>query len=356
MEIESFTAIDLFCGSGAVTEGLKVEGFKVLAAVDNDPISCQTFRLNHPEVKLIQSDIRDYSAENLALELGLVQRLDLLVVCAPCQPFSSQNRKRAGNDFRSGLILESLKFIKAFLPRIVFFENVPGIAISGPIRDLSEKLSDLGYHLSEPRTIDAADCGVPQRRVRCIMLSAQFPSAFERFCGNIQVRARVSVLEAIGTLRPLLSGERDPEDPLHFARRHQSVVLERLGHIPKNGGSRSSLPKELQLQCHRGRINDFPDVYGRLSWDDVAPTLTTGCTDVTKGRFAHPRDDRAITLREAAMLQSFSVQYKFFGNSGQIARQIGNAVPVKMVRTLAPLLAECITEVRRNELIIKTIV
>jgi len=346
MEIETFSAIDLFCGSGAVTEGLKAEGFKVIAAVDNDPISCQTYLLNHPEVNLVQSNIRLLSATSLLLELGLDKRLDLLVVCAPCQPFSSQNRRRAVDDPRAGLILESVKFIRAFTPGVIFFENVPGITITGPIMDLRQQLADLGYYLGEPRTVDAADCGVPQRRVRCIMLAAQHPSAVEEFYANIQVKPKVSVFDAIGSLRPLSSGECDPNDPLHFARRHQRVVLERLSHIPKNGGSRSSLPQRLELQCHSGRANDFPDVYGRLNWNGVAPTLTTGCTDVTKGRFAHPRDDRAITLREAAILQSFPRHYKFYGNSGQIARQIGNAVPVNMVRTLAPSLAHCIAAVR----------
>ena len=105
-------------------------------------------------------------------------------------------------------------------------------------------------------------------------------------------------------------------------------------HIPKDGGSRFSLPPELELKCHKNK-KGYPDVYGRMKWDDVAPTLTTGCTDITRGRFAHPRDDRAITLREAALLQTFPVNYKFAGNSSQIAAQIGNAVPVKMVEAIA---------------------
>ena len=171
------------------------------------------------------------------------------------------------------------------------------------------------------------------------------------FYESIRIHPKISVFDAIGNLPPLSSAQCDPDDSLHFARRHKPIVLERLSHIPKDGGkSRSALPDELELQCHKGRVNYFPDVYGRLKWNDIAPTLTTGCTDVTKGRFAHPRDDRAITLREAAILQSFPKHYRFFGTPNQIARQIGNAVPVKMVRTLAASIVQSVIAARSNEM------
>lgn len=344
-----FKVIDLFCGSGGVTEGLKSEGFKVLAAVDNDPVSCNTYRMNHPEVHLFESDIGNLLPENVNSKIGLAGNLDLLVVCAPCQPFSSQNRKRSGKDPRAGLILESIKFVKFFKPRLIFYENVPGIAVAGPTQILRDELNDLGYLLGQPLKIDAADCGVPQRRERCIMLSACEPKVVKSFHETIRFKPRVTVREAIGELDTLGSGQKDPIDPLHFARRHKQIVLERLRCIPPDGGSRSALPESLELRCHKGRINDFPDVYGRMRWDDVAPTLTTGCTDVTKGRFAHPDDDRAISLREAALLQSFPMHYKFSGNSGQIARQIGNAVPVNMIRTMAPSFIKSLKTIRRIE-------
>jgi len=343
------TAIDIYCGSGAVTEGLKAEGISVLAAIDNDPIACETFRLNHPEVHLVESDIRKINPAGLRKSVGNCRKLDLLVVCAPCQPFSSQNRKRSAEDPRADLVLESLKFVKEFTPEIVFFENVPGIAISGPLHSLRHKLASLGYLLGTPKTLNAADCGVPQRRERCIMIAACDQEAIDTFYGSIRVQPTVTVRQTIGGLKQLCSGEHDSDDQLHFARKHQAIVLQRMAHIPQDGGSRLSLPPELELKCHKGRKNDFPDVYGRMKWDDVAPTLTTGCTDVTKGRFAHPRDNRAITLREAALLQSFPPRYRFFGNSGQIARQIGNAVPVNMIRTLASSLKRCFKTIRNSE-------
>lgn len=347
MRRAKFTAIDIYCGSGAVTEGLKTEGISVIAAVDNDPVACETYRLNHPEVHLREFDIRMLNPAEIRTQIRFNGRLDFLIVCAPCQPFSSQNRKRAADDARVGLVLESLKFVKEFIPEIVFFENVPGIAISGPLQNLRGNLAELGYTLSDPKNLNAADCDVPQRRERCIMIAARNPDSIGAFYASITSRPAVTVRQAIGALPPLQSGESDPHDPLHFARNHQPIVLKRLQFIPHDGGSRHALPPELELVCHKGRKNDFPDVYGRMKWDDVAPTLTTGCTDITKGRFAHPRDNRAITLREAALLQSFPLHYRFHGNSGQIARQIGNAVPVNMIRTLAPSLKNCLLMTRK---------
>jgi DNA (cytosine-5)-methyltransferase 1 len=337
-----FNAIDLYCGSGAVTAGLKAGGIRVIAAVDNDPLACNTYRLNHPEVHLLESDIRKINPHDLRTTIELDGHIDLLIVCAPCQPFSSQNRKRSSDDTRANLVLESLKFIEEFSPTVVFFENVPGIATSVPMTTLREQLNEMGYVLGNPKTLNAAECGVPQRRERCIMVASREAWRIATFYESIKIQPSITVRQAIGGLRPLHSGERDPSDPLHFSRIHKPLTLRRLQHIPQNGGSRSSLPPELELDCHKGRMNDFPDVYGRMKWDDVAPTLTTGCTDVTKGRFAHPRDDRAITLREAALIQSFPANYLFSGNSSQIARQIGNAVPVNMIKMLTPSLQHCL--------------
>jgi DNA (cytosine-5)-methyltransferase 1 len=153
----------------------------------------------------------------------------------------------------------------------------------------------------------------------------------------------MSVKMAISDLPQLASGQADAEDTLHFAREHQAIALERLGHIPKNGGSRDALPERLWLACHRDR-RGHPDVYGRMRWEDVAPTLTTGCTDLTRGRFAHPRDNRAISLREAARLQTFPDSYRFAGSAKHIAVQIGNSVPVRFIEALVPVLRAALVE------------
>ena len=328
-------AIDLFAGSGGVTAGLKAAGWRVLCAVDNDPVAARTYRSNHPEVQFIERGVEARSTARALARAASKQKVDLLVVCAPCQPFSSQNRKR-GNDPREQLILKCIPLIRATTPKMIFFENVPGLASPSyrPVLEkLGHRLQKLGYHISEPLVKDAADFGVPQRRRRCIMIATRHAEGLREFSTTRIQAQRRSVYDAIGRLLPLESGEAHPHDPLHRARTHRSIALQRFAHIPRDGGSRSSLPAELELACHVGS-NAFPDVYGRMPWHDVAPTLTTGCTDITKGRFGHPHQNRAITLREAARLQSFDDDYVFEGNASDIARQIGNAVPPAMVAEL----------------------
>ena len=332
------TAIDLFCGCGGVTAGLKAARFKVIAAVDSDPLACRTYRSNHPSVRLIERDITIIDPWSLRENLLKDANLDLLVVCAPCQPFSSHQRYVAEDD-RISLILQAIRFANALQPRLILFENVPGLA--GPrFQKLREKLvtslQGQGYHFGMTKRLDAADFGVPQRRVRCIMLASKDHITPELPQRTVEGR-QSTVRTAIEDLRPLNSGEADPNDELHFARHHRSMALERLKYIPRDGGSRDSLPNRLQLECHKGH-KGHPDVYGRMTWDAVAPTLTTGCTDLTRGRFGHPRDDRAVTLREAARLQTFPDNYRFLGNSKEIATQIGNAVPIRLIEKLAPTL------------------
>lgn len=335
--------MDLFCGSGAVTAALRGQGCRVLVAVDNDPVSCKTYKLNHYRTRVICDDITKVDPDAHPKFVG-IGKVDLLIVCAPCQPFSSQNRAHKNalkSDDRAKLLLQSVKFTKALKPRVVLFENVSGLAAPYNKMLLDQLRSELaveGYRLSEPRRIDAADLGVPQRRVRCVMVAARSEAALKQFEEAALASARMTVREAISHLPALQSGEYFERDTLHFARTHQYIVLERLRHISKDGGSRSDLPESLELACHKGRPTSFSDVYGRMRWDDVAPTLTTGCTDVTRGRYAHPEQDRAITLREAALLQTFPPDYRFHGNAAQIARQIGNAVPVRMLEALMPVI------------------
>jgi DNA (cytosine-5)-methyltransferase 1 len=337
-------AVDLFCGSGAVSEALSRNGFKVVAAVDNDPVACRTYRSNHPDVTLVENDISKIDPDTHHAFANRAP-IGLLVACAPCQPFSSQNRKRGAHDERASLLLQAIKFARSLKPACILFENVPGMASPGNLamfEALRDGLREVGYILSKPRRIDASTLGVPQRRVRCVMVATPDEAGAHAFHDAELTGSRVTVGETIAGLRELRSGETDPDDALHSARSHNDLVLRRLEHIPKDGGSRSALPLALELRCHRGRSSSFSDVYGRMAWNDVAPTLTTGCTDLTRGRFVHPFQDRAITLREAALLQTFPHRYRFEGNKTEIARQIGNAVPVRMVEAMLPMLKSII--------------
>jgi DNA (cytosine-5)-methyltransferase 1 len=324
-------AVDFFSGSGSVSAALKKAGFEVAAALDIDPSAAATYKLNHPEVKFFNDDIRRVQPDLLLKEIG-AGHLELLAVCAPCQPFSSQNRKRSNKDSRIPLLLEALPFIRVLKPRFIWVENVPGLGASKTIVSLQKGLKSLGYSFNEPVRIDAANLGVPQRRIRFVF----FASLDAGGCDSFEVVSKLKldvkdVRFAFRGLSSSCSSEADITDPLHTARRHSELTLKRLSAIPIDGGSRSSLPPELQLACHKKLAeNSFPDVYGRMKWSAPAPTLTTGCTDVTRGRFAHPEENRAITLREAARLQTFPDDYKFFGNKSQIALQIGNAVPLDM--------------------------
>lgn len=327
-------ALDLFCGSGAVTLGLKQAGFKVIGAVDFDAGACHTYRANHPEVRLLEMDIRQADPNDFA-DL-ILETLDLLVVCAPCQPFSSQNRHKNENDARNSLVEQSKKFIVRFSPTLVFFENVPGLASSDIFGNFTQWLRDVaGYDVAEPMRVDASELGVPQRRTRMILVAAKGVSL--KRATEIARTGRKTVEETIKDLPvPPIGRSAAGADPLHYARRHSPLNIERLQHIPVDGGGRESLPYHLQLACHRDqKKSSFSDTYGRMKWSDVAPTLTTGCTDITRGRFAHPVQNRAITLREAARIQSFPDDYIFWGNASQVATQIGNAVPPEMMRCIA---------------------
>jgi len=337
------TAIDLYCGSGAVTAGMKSAGFQVAGAIDIDPIACATYRANHPEVHLIEEDIKTVSPKRFLK--ALKGSLDLLAVCAPCQPFSNRNRHKSSKDQRSKLVLEALSFVKELEPKLVFFENVPGLGRQPVFNELASMLVSLGYHLAPLKKIDAADMGVPQRRQRMILVGARDINLLN-LASKISFSKRQTVFDVIGNLpAPSVGIKNVGNDVLHYTRRHSAITMERLRHIPHDGGSRAELPEKLQLRCHQGLSkNSFPDSYGRLKWRDVAPTLTTGCTDLTKGRYAHPEEDRAITLREAARLQSFPDDYVFVGNASQIATQIGNAVPPKMMHGIAKTLYSALSD------------
>jgi DNA (cytosine-5)-methyltransferase 1 len=343
--------IDLFSGCGGVTAGFKAAEFKVLAAVEFDRVTAQTYCLNHPEVFLYEEDIRNVSPATIMRDCKLKSgQLTVLGVCAPCQPFSKHNRFRNGDE-RASLVLEAVRFVERLRPRFLFVENVPGLRQNPDVLDkLIGNLKELGYKASVPAIVDAVNYGVPQFRKRFILLGTDLDielripeptHASPEDAARLGKKKWLTVKDAFVGLQDLNSGEASKTDPLHKARKHTLLSLERLRHIPHNGGSRDSLPIELRLVCHRnGRNVGYHDVYGRMDFDRPSNTLTTGCTNFTKGRFAHPTSDRAITPREAARLQTFPDSYRFYGSYEQISAQIGNAVPVKLAEVFAHYFSE----------------
>lgn len=339
------TMIDLFAGCGGVTSGFKAAGFDVLAAVEYDPIVARTYRLNHPEVILYEEDIRNLSPEEMMNRCRLKPGdLTVLTVCAPCQPFSRQNRFRE-TDPRADLILEAVRFTEVLLPVFVFIENVPGLKNNSDILNkLTDGLKKAGYKVKGPVIVDAVDYGVPQFRKRLILLATGldielgFPEGDYTSPEKAVATGKkkwLTVRDAFKDLPSLGPGEACKDDPLHKARKHSPLSLERLRNIPVDGGGRESLPDELQPACHRNPKVGYNDVYGRMYFDRPSNTLTTGCTNFTKGRFAHPVENRAITPREAARLQTFPDTYVFAGSYDKISAQIGNAVPVRLAEAFA---------------------
>ena len=323
-ECLNLTAIVLFSGCGGLTLGLKQAGYSVLAAVEIEPKAQATYELNHPDVNLYRSDVREIDPIVLLRDIGLVKgQLDLLAGCPPCQGFSrlrTRNQCISVRDPRNGLVGEFLRFVSALLPRNIMLENVPALLGDGRFKKLRSELKKIGYK-SDCKILDAADFGVPQRRKRLIMLASLEGKPSISFEG-----------EKGGTVRDAIGGLESPDtssDPLHsIPEKRSQKVQDLIARIPKYGGSLSDLPLTDQLACHR-RSNGFFDVYGRMAWDKVSPTITSGCHNPSKGRFLHPAENRAITLREAAILQGFPVTYRFDVRHGKdsIALLIGNALP-----------------------------
>ena len=322
------SAIDLFSGCGGLTLGLKQAGFRVVGAVENDPLAVETYRANHGRVRVWPQDIRNLPAVEVMRKLRLRRgQLDLLAGCPPCQGFSTMTtlNGRIGQDEQNDLVFEFLRFVRVFRPKAVMLENVPKLAKNRRFKKLRSELQKLGYEVNHG-ILDAGDYGVPQRRRRLILLAgrnAQIPFARP-------ARHRPSVREALRKIGP----RRARTDLLHtLGEKRSEAVRTLIRLIPKDGGSRLDLGRQRQLGCHR-RCDGFKDVYGRMAWDDVSPTVTGGCVNPSKGRFLHPTKNRCVTLREAALLQSFPPTYRFSLRRGKFpaAQMIGNALPPEFIR------------------------
>lgn len=323
-------AVDLFAGAGGASQGLVDAGFSVVAAVENDANAAASYRQNHPCVKLVEHDITAVQPAELAKELGLRHgELAVLNACPPCQGFSTLGSGDA-DDPRNDLIGEVWRFVSAFRPRAIVVENVPGIRRDDRLTYLVRQARGAGY-AARGYTLEASKFGVPQRRRRHLVIGVRQPTQplpmdfADLFPGEFPIPEI-----PVQTVFDLAAGIDTDSDPHHVARTLQPRTAERVHAIPP-GGSRFDLPPEQELACHaRLEQRHATGPYGRMKGEQPAPTLTTRCTTVSCGSFIHPTEDRGITLREAALIQTFPVGYRFVGGYDSIERQIGNALPARL--------------------------
>lgn len=338
----SFTAIDLFSGCGGLSRGLKDAGYHVLAAVELDSKVRETYTLNHGDVFLVGTDIRKVTAAQLMRSSGLKRgQLDLMAGCPPCQGFSTlraRNGRAAAPDARNELIDDFARLALALRPKMVMMENVPALARYGKFTNFVKRLEQGGYQVVV-QVFDVSHFGVPQRRKRLILSASRVGTP--RLA--TAVNSRKTVRSVIGNLmQPGESGDSLHDYPTKYRSARVQAMIEA---IPKDGGSRHSLPASMKLDCH-AKTSGFNDVYGRMKWDDVSPTITSGCSNPSKGRFIHPYEDRPITLREAALLQGFPADYRFNISHGKesIALMIGNALPPAFIAAHGKAMAEGLTK------------
>ncbi len=308
----------------------------ILAGIDIDVDAAGTFARNFPEAKSLRADITKLRMSSLRTIVGDRKPL-LFSACAPCQPFSKQRRGRSAKDARAPLLLEFVRFVKYFRPMYVFVENVPGLqSLSGeygPFTVFVERMTGLGYNL-ESRVIESCDYGVPQRRRRLVIVGALGPRIHvpkETHGPRSRRPGYSTVWDWIGDLPKISAGETHPTVPDHRASALSPMNLRRI-RATSEGGGREQWPIELLPPCHTGNYAGHTDVYGRMRRDALASALTTRCISLSNGRFGHPTQDRAISVREAASLQTFPRTFTYVGNLNSVARQIGNAVPVVLAR------------------------
>jgi DNA (cytosine-5)-methyltransferase 1 len=313
-------AIDFFCGAGGLTKGLLDAGVDVRLGIDFDEKAEKTYT-NNNGVPFLGKDLRELTFQDLEPYIKKFSSPLLFAGCAPCQPFSQINRTQ-GDRKNEDLLLRFGEFIEHFKPEFVISENVPQLTKKRDVFDKFIKLLEKNGYAYDYGFIDAKDVGVPQMRKRLVLIAS--------IVSEIKIpttpKTLRTVKDAIAHFPKLSQGEESQGYNHHSARSLSELNLIRIQHTPPNGGDSRSWPDKLKLPCHK-KVKGFTDVYGRMFWDKPAPTLTTKCNSYSNGRFGHPEQDRAITLREAAALQSFPDDYIFYGNQGLVAKHIGNAVP-----------------------------
>lgn len=344
------SGVDLFCGGGGLTHGLMRAGIRVEAGIDIDEQAAYAYVANNPGAQFLLEDVTRLDPAIVA-DLFAKGMPRVLAGCAPCQPFSKLYTAKERHP--SWALLDSLsRLIREVRPEIVTIENVPELLDRGrAVFDrLLRTLRAVGYKI-DYRIVNCAEYGVPETRRRLVLLASTL--------GEISIPAGRyrspdrwrTVRQTIARLPSLMAGCADDQDPLHVAPCLSPVNLQRLRATSHDGGNRRDWPSHLVLDCHRKKSGErYHSIYGRMWWDKPAPTMTTLCTGIGNGRFGHPEQDRSITLREAALLQSFPKGYEFWPPDGKlnrraIGRLIGNAVPPKLAQALGEAILDHVTSI-----------
>ena len=343
---KSIAAVDLFCGAGGLTHGLIDAGVRVVAGVDFDEACKHPYEANHDGIAFYNQDVAKLKASEVAKWFGDAS-IRVLAGCAPCQPFSSysQRYETVGTD-RWRLLNHFGRLVEELTPDIATMENVPTVTRHAVFDDFVATLERKGYDVWYD-VVDCAEYGLPQRRRRTVLL-ASLHGEIELRCPNTsETKTVADVLKGLPILR---HGGSDDEDPLHTASRLSQLNLERIN-ASKPGGSWRDWPKHLIADCHqRNTGRKYPSVYGRMKWDEPAPTLTTQFYGFGSGRFGHPSQARGLSLREGAILQGFPRDYSFVPDGAPIqfkvlGRLIGNAVPVELGRAIGESIIEHVSQV-----------
>ncbi len=333
----SLVAVDLFCGAGGLTRGLLDAGIQVVAGYDIDEACRYPFEHNNAPAKFHGKSVTELTGSELSKHYpkGHVR---ILVGCAPCVTFSKYtqglDRKK---DPKWSLLRQFARLVRELKPDIVSMENVPELQRHSVFGDFLDTLADEGFHFPddlEKRVIYCPDYGIPQQRSRLVIVASRF-GPIELIPPTHRPSEYRKVSDVLRSLPPLESGDECLDDPMHRTSRLSALNLCRIRHS-KPGGTWRDWPRELVAKCHRDKTGKtYPSVYGRMEWDQPSPTITTQFYGFGNGRFGHPEQDRAISLREGAVLQSFPKRYEFVKPNDEycfktIGRMIGNAVPVRL--------------------------
>ena len=320
-------AIDLFSGCGGLSVGLESAGIKVSYAVELDPKIANSYEENHKNTTMINKNIREISDDEFK-KIG--KNINIVAGCPPCQGFTKINRNNIRskfNDDRNTLILDYFRAIKDILPDFILMENVPEIVKFDKFHYVVNELEKIGYSISY-QIINVNDFGVPQNRRRLILVGSRIRKVN---LPTFQAQKKMTVKDAIGNLDKKINSK----DPLQSIYSHHTErILKIIKMIPKDGGSRTDLPKKYWLACRKKANVGFRDVYGRMSWNKPSPTITGGCLSPSKGRFLHPTQNRSISIREALLLQGFPKDYKLNPEYSKtlLAQMVGNAIPPQVAK------------------------